>query len=812
MAINKILIVTNDNNKITEFSAKLKDDFEIIFTSYSDFEEKAQKNPDFHNVIYDLTTETTEALHKYIILSLKFVHLRTIVLINHELATQIRRYDNEMIFWCYECTECSSEILYDKIIKFKESTLTQAQRNYLLQELFDKLPIALGILTRNSSRVAFANEAFRTLTGYTPDEYLEIGGWGALTLPEDRHLDAEIQQAIEEKGENHINYEKRIIHKSGEIIWLEVFMDIINRTHDDYIRIIMSRNITHRKELAKHRDEMNKRTQRLMNNLPGLAFRCANDEHWTMEFVSEGSFILTGYKPEELVNNNIESYNNIILPKYQERLRTEWANAIKSRQHCQFEYEIKMKNGQPRWVFERGVPVYDENDELIAIEGIIIDASRSKKLESELKYMNEFNQKLKLPNREMLARKLQAVIDSKSGKCTLILINLKDTQKLYRSHGYEYVELLTASLVNKLSALETNIQQLYYVEQDMYGILIKKKWNQEYLKECVLRIKDAILNTITREQIRCNVGVSFINKSSVYAEDFIRRARVASEFVRDENELFSAHLFDTEMETKVKREDKIKQELIDTSYSDETTKLRLVFQPLIELKTGKITGFEALARYKSEAFGQISPVEFIPIVEKNRIAVAFGKKIIDLAIIFIKKLMAQGINDVPISVNISTLQLLDPWFVVNLLKKLKEAEVPTNLFIVELTETVFSTNLKLLNERLTELSEAGIRAALDDFGTGFSSLSRVEELRFNTIKIDKSFIQKLTAENMHKTTIPEIINICHKFNLASLAEGIETEEQYNLLRDIGCKYGQGYYMSRPLEVDDALAFTTKEQK
>jgi EAL domain-containing protein (putative c-di-GMP-specific phosphodiesterase class I) len=168
--------------------------------------------------------------------------------------------------------------------------------------------------------------------------------------------------------------------------------------------------------------------------------------------------------------------------------------------------------------------------------------------------------------------------------------------------------------------------------------------------------------------------------------------------------------------------------------------------------------------------------------------------------------MAAGFTDLPVSVNISTLQLLDSQFVPLLLAKLKAANVPPTLFHIELKETIFATNFDLLNNRLNALIAAGVEVGLDDFGTGFSSLSRIEELRFNLVKIDKSFIQKLTPENIHLSMIPEIINICQKFNLSSLAEGIETKEQYELLNNLGCKYGQGYYMSRPLEKDDALTF------
>ena len=288
---------------------------------------------------------------------------------------------------------------------------------------------------------------------------------------------------------------------------------------------------------------------------------------------------------------------------------------------------------------------------------------------------------------------------------------------------------------------------------------------------------------------------------------YLQRARIASEFIDDENALISIHIYNDIMDQKVKREEHLRQELIAISYEPGNEhKLRLMFQPIINLQTGKVRGFEALARFTSDKYGPIAPSEFIPIVENNRLIIAFGKKIINLAVSFAKELLATGIHDCGIAINISVLQLLDPNFAQDLFARIESAGVPPEMIMIEMTESIFSTNYEQLSEALAEIKDYGIDTAIDDFGTGFSSLARIERLNFNTVKMDRVFVTPINAENAEQGIAQDIINICKKFNIQSLAEGIETKEQYDALKGLGCEFGQGYYMSRPLEVDAAIEY------
>ena len=191
------------------------------------------------------------------------------------------------------------------------------------------------------------------------EEYLALG-WNRVTHPDDAYIDQYIQRKVNE-GQGHATVRKRIIRKDGSVFWIEQSLDIVDRRPDGhYIRVVILRDITENKELEKTVMELNRSQDAIFRSLPGLVYRCSDDEAYTMFFVSDGALELTGYTPSELVNQPITTYNEIILPKYRKQVRNSWNKAIVERTSFIERYEIKTKTGSTKWVVERGAAVYDE--------------------------------------------------------------------------------------------------------------------------------------------------------------------------------------------------------------------------------------------------------------------------------------------------------------------------------------------------------------------------------------------------------------------------------------------------------------------
>ena len=229
-----------------------------------------------------------------------------------------------------------------------------------------------------------------------------------------------------------------------------------------------------------------------------------------------------------------------------------------------------------------------------------------------------------------------------------------------------------------------------------------------------------------------------------------------------------------------------------------------MFQPILDLKTNRINGFEALARLDSSTFGLISPLDFIPIAEKTKLIIPLGKQIMLQACRFLRELHRSGFHDISISINISPVQLLEKTFLATISEVIEMTGIDAHYISLEITESVVAFKFQEANGILKQIKEMGIQIALDDFGTGYSSLSRERELHINCIKIDKSFIDKLLHLQPSEAITGDIISMAHKMGHYTVAEGVEHERQRAYLEYFGCDRIQGYLISAPVEEQLAI--------
>jgi EAL domain-containing protein (putative c-di-GMP-specific phosphodiesterase class I) len=227
----------------------------------------------------------------------------------------------------------------------------------------------------------------------------------------------------------------------------------------------------------------------------------------------------------------------------------------------------------------------------------------------------------------------------------------------------------------------------------------------------------------------------------------------------------------------------------------------LHYQPQIDLATGRIYGFEALIRWDSLKYGYLLPVRFINVAEETGLIIPIGKWVIRTACYFIKSLHERGYNELKIAVNVSVLQLMQADFIETVLNILNEVSLAPSYLELELTETVLMETIGANFEKLRRLQELGVVIAIDDFGKGYSSLSYLQDLPINKIKIDKSFIDDLGT---NKDLTESIVQIGHKSYLSVVAEGVETKEQLEFLLKTNCNFAQGYLFGMPVTAEEGF--------
>jgi EAL domain-containing protein (putative c-di-GMP-specific phosphodiesterase class I) len=232
----------------------------------------------------------------------------------------------------------------------------------------------------------------------------------------------------------------------------------------------------------------------------------------------------------------------------------------------------------------------------------------------------------------------------------------------------------------------------------------------------------------------------------------------------------------------------------------------LHYQPQMDIKSGKISGFEALIRWNSPQHGLVSPTRFIPVAEQSGLIQSIGKWVIQEACRFVKRLEKEGYRGMYVAVNVSAQQLSKDNFVDMVKQILAQASLEKDQLEIEITESVLLSSVDESIQKLENLRALGIKLSLDDFGVGYSSLTYLRQLPVDTLKIDKSFVDLIGVDPDGAEIIGAIINMAHVLNKNVIAEGVEEEKQLQYLAQKNCDCIQGYFFSKPLPENEAIAF------
>ena len=238
-------------------------------------------------------------------------------------------------------------------------------------------------------------------------------------------------------------------------------------------------------------------------------------------------------------------------------------------------------------------------------------------------------------------------------------------------------------------------------------------------------------------------------------------------------------------------------------YGLKENEFQVVFQPLFQIGTGRLTRFEALCRWKSQELGTIPPDRFIPIAEQTGLISEIGRRVMEIAIRQAKSWSDSG-RRIGISVNVSPMQFMRPDFPQTIRDLLAHSEFPPSLLELEITEGIFIRDLNLAIARMRELHRLGVSIALDDFGTGYSSLSYLQRMPVDAVKLDRSFVREITSDSATVSMVRSVLAMAHALSLRVVTEGVETELQLDILRRLGCDEAQGYLLGRPESPEAAL--------
>ncbi|MGQ4878585.1 EAL domain-containing protein [Billgrantia sp. LNSP4103-1] len=413
-----------------------------------------------------------------------------------------------------------------------------------------------------------------------------------------------------------------------------------------------------------------------------------------------------------------------------------------------------------------------------------------------------------LPNRSQFVEDLEDRIRDASGQPRYALftevLDVAQVSTLNRVMGPAYFDDIVRIAGRGLQEALGETRRLYSVGPGQFVHLMEGGEEQEMLAEA-LRLRQALVSLeCIREApvlVRPVIGVAPLQRGEEAAIDILRTAHSACQDARQTEA--GAGVYSQELDAAYRRRFRLLSDFRAALMASD--QLRLVYQPRIELSTRRCLGAEALLRWCHPELGEVSPTEFIPLIENTPLARSLTEWVMHTSITQTQSWHRQGLF-LTVSLNVSACNLDEEDFTTRLLSCLKQAGLPKSAIELELTETALFDQGRAAWQQLDTLSQAGIRIAIDDFGTGYSSLAYLQDIPAQIVKLDRCFIRGLDEGPRSRILVKSMLRMAHDLGYRVVAEGVETQQALDYLELLGCHEAQGFHMARPLEVDDFEAW------
>lgn len=510
---------------------------------------------------------------------------------------------------------------------------------------------------------------------------------------------------------------------------------------------------------------------------------------------------ILGYSEEEF-NQNPYLWMEIIHPQDKTAVLSQ-LTLLEKGQSIKLEYRIRTVNGMEKWVFDYIVPIFEEPAVgPVRFDRVVMDINQRKRNEAELTYLAFHDPLTGLPNRRKFDEQLcTAIIEAKQNHrfAGILFIDIDRFKDINDSLGHKMGDRLIKIIANRLKSHIRAEDVISRQGGDEFVILLKNLPNGQVVDEIAAKISQVVAEPIKLNEHEYRISVSI--GTSIYPDhgkdgDVLMMRADQAMYLAKENKT-GIQQYQLGMATSLSRKMLLEQHL---HQAIEKNELYLEYQPIFDIYTKKAIGLEALLRWEHPVLGSISPGEFIQIAEESDLIIKLSNWVLAAVCSQRRLWMDRNLPPFYISINVPARQINQEDFIETIKDSLERYDLPPELIKIEITERTAMTNVERTLKTIQELQEYGVDIILDDFGIGYSSISYLVQYPFNTIKIDKSFIQGLDHKNQ-KSVCRALVAMGKNLGMNVVAEGVENMEQYHYLCSIGCHKMQGYYFSRPASVE-----------
>ncbi len=515
---------------------------------------------------------------------------------------------------------------------------------------------------------------------------------------------------------------------------------------------------------------------------------------------------MLGYGEHE-IGSRLDDWLAITHPEDQERVKAKTMACMKGRLPIfSAEYRVRCKDGSWKWLLSRGAVVQrDKEGRAVRMVGTTIDISTG---QETLRRAN-FDAVTRLPNRNLFRDRLEKEVQScqRTGKrFALLFIDLDRFKAVNDLLGHDAGDKLLRQCADRICSCVRAADTVARLGGDEFTVILADLDGPAHTEDIAQKILDELARPFdignAHIHISGSIGMTLYPADGCDPERLVQNADQAM-YVAKNSGRNQFHFFTSSMHEQAWKRITLMGELRNALSRGE---LRLYFQPIVDLATGRVAKAEALLRWQHPDRGLLLPAEFIPLAEESGLIHDIGNWVFMQSLAWCKRWIERTQTQFQISINASPIQFMQRKQVIDWGRYLEDAGMAPNSMSVEITEGVLFNTSPITEQHLLEMRESGIQVAIDDFGTGYSSMTYLKKFDVDYLKIDHSFVRATDPGDNSRIIAKTIIVMAHQLGLKVIAEGIETAEQYDWLRQMGCDFGQGFLFSRPIPPQDFERF------
>ncbi len=555
-------------------------------------------------------------------------------------------------------------------------------------------------------------------------------------------------------------------------------------------------------EKKKAEEELLKLSQAIEQNQNAIAIVNIDG---TIEYVNDAFEVVTGYSKPETVGRKSQEHPSCELPKSEYRniitqmiLGKTYSNEYANQHKSSKEYIENVKYS----------PIFQADGGVISYIVTKEDITDKKNAEERIHYLANFDSLTGLANKARLEEAIKAAFiwaEQSNKQFAVIVLGLDHFQAINDTLGHHVGDMLLIELGKRFLSLLREEDSVSRFSGDKFIFLMRDVEVADMgniLKKLSKNIALPFDIADMELMVTASIGVSIYPNDGSDTETILKNADVAMYNAKQEGRN-CYRFFAQEMQKNSSYDLELSNALYHALKSNQ---LHVAYQPQVSTHDNRVIGAEALLRWTHPTFGNVPPDKFIHLAEKNGLILEIGEWVMRTAVHQTQRWMEEGLPPMIIAVNISAVQFKQEELQALVEKILEETKLPPHYLEIELTEAVAMKNPQKVYVIMDSLHARGIRMAIDDFGTGYSSLSYLKKFKVYKLKIDQSFIRDIVNNQEDKAIVAAIISMSKSLGLKTIAEGVETKEQFEYLKELGCDEIQGYYFSKPIRAEEFEAF------